>query len=62
MSELPAVLKVESLGEGRWSAPHPAEGSVGDVVPERRGAERTEPLDHVAVPVFRTVLIVLHTR
>ena len=33
MSELPAVLKVESLGEGRWSAPHPADDPEGrDVV------------------------------
>ncbi len=33
MSELPAVLKVESLGDGRWSAPHPADDPEGrDVV------------------------------
>jgi acyl-CoA thioesterase II len=33
MSELPTVLKVESLGEGRWSAPHPADDPEGrDVV------------------------------
>jgi acyl-CoA thioesterase-2 len=33
MSEVPAVLQVEHLGEGRWSAPHPADDPEGrDVV------------------------------
>ena len=33
MSELPAVLRVEDLGDGRWSAPHPADDPEGrDVV------------------------------
>jgi len=33
MSELPAVLQVEDLGDGRWSAPHPADDPEGrDVV------------------------------
>jgi acyl-CoA thioesterase II len=33
MSEVPAVLQVEDLGEGRWSAPHPADDPEGrDVV------------------------------
>jgi acyl-CoA thioesterase II len=33
MSELPATLQVKDLGEGRWSAPHPADDPEGrDVV------------------------------
>ena len=33
MSEMPAVLQVENLGDGRWSAPHPADDPEGrDVV------------------------------
>src|SRR5579864_9334591 len=33
MSELPAVLDVEGLGEGRWTASHPSEDPEGrDVV------------------------------
>jgi acyl-CoA thioesterase len=33
MSELPAVLQVENVGEGRWTAPHPDEDPEGrDVV------------------------------
>jgi acyl-CoA thioesterase-2 len=33
MSELPAVLQVEDIGEGRWTAPHPSEDPEGrDVV------------------------------
>jgi acyl-CoA thioesterase II len=33
MSALPAVLQVEDLGDGRWSAPHPADDPEGrDVV------------------------------
>jgi len=33
MSAVPAVLQVEDLGEGRWSAPHPADDPEGrDVV------------------------------
>ena len=33
MSAAPAVLKVEDLGDGRWSAPHPADDPEGrDVV------------------------------
>jgi acyl-CoA thioesterase II len=33
MSEVPAVLQVEDLGDGRWSAPHPADDPEGrDVV------------------------------
>ena len=33
MSELPATLRVEDLGEGRWSAPHPVDDPEGrDVV------------------------------
>ena len=33
MSAVPAVLKVEDLGDGRWSAPHPADDPEGrDVV------------------------------
>ena len=33
MSELPAVLQVEDLDDGRWSAPHPADDPEGrDVV------------------------------
>src|SRR3954452_18869767 len=33
MSDLPAVLHVEDLGDGRWSAPHPADDPEGrDVV------------------------------
>jgi acyl-CoA thioesterase-2 len=33
MSDMPAVLQVEDLGEGRWSAPHPADDPEGrDVV------------------------------
>ena len=33
MSALPAVLQVEDLGDGRWTAPHPADDPEGrDVV------------------------------
>ena len=33
MSDMPAVLQVENLGDGRWSAPHPADDPEGrDVV------------------------------
>ena len=33
MSDLPAVLQVEDLGDGRWTAPHPADDPEGrDVV------------------------------
>lgn len=33
MSKLPAVLQVEDLGEGKWTAPHPSEDPEGrDVV------------------------------
>jgi acyl-CoA thioesterase-2 len=33
MSEVPAVLQVEDLGDGRWSAPHPTDDPEGrDVV------------------------------
>ena len=33
MSELPAVLRVEEVGEGRWAGPHPADDPEGrDIV------------------------------
>ena len=42
------------------ATPRPPEGALPDVVRKRRRTERTKPLDHMVVTVFRSTWFVLH--